>query len=208
MQVDTNIMKWRLSEMKMWDNVVVPSFFIGATIVLITLNLNSGFAIEYSNYTSTKYKIQFQYPSDWNVTEKTGRFDEGLDLKIANPMSTNERILIMYLDATVADQMSTAGIAAVVNVMVDETRNDFSKEIRIIEDPTFLSINGKQAGTFLYTSKDKYDTEALTWGQQIWTVNLVTHGYFITFMATPDRFDSPENIQIRDQFIKSIKFLQ
>ena len=155
----SNIVRCRLSGKTELDKIGVYSCLISASLTLIILSLNSVFAIDYSNYTSTKYQIQFQYPSDWNVTEKTGRFDEGSDLKIANPTSGNERILMMYLDETVADEMSTVDIATVVNAMVEETKNDFSNEIRIIEDPTFLSINGKQAGTFLYTSKDKYDRE-------------------------------------------------
>ena len=45
-------------------------------------------------------------------------------------------------------------------------------------------------------------------GHQMWIVNLKDHVYSIGFLATTDVFDSPDNIQIRDQFIKSIKFLE
>ena len=184
-------------------------FFIVTVMAIVTVTLNSSFGIEYVNYTSSNYKIQFQYPRSWNVTEKSDRFDVSADLTIRkSPAGGTEFIMIQSLDTRIANEITTAGLAAAINAIVEETKNDFTKEIRIIEEPTFLSIDGKQSATFLHTSKDNYDVEALTWGNQMWMVNLQNSGYFIGFLAPTNVFDSPDNMQIRDHFIKSIKFLE
>lgn len=41
---------------------------------------------------------------------------------------------------------------------------DYSYEHRVIEQRTFLTIDGQKAGTFVYTFKDKYEDNAWTWG--------------------------------------------
>ena len=48
------------------------------SIFMITL-LDTAFAQQqqFTTYKSEKYGIQFQYPVDWTIKEKTSRFDEG-----------------------------------------------------------------------------------------------------------------------------------
>lgn len=74
---------------------------------------------------------------------------------------------------------------------------------------SILNHDGKNTlrTTFLFTLKDKYEDYASTWGTQDWLAFAGKHGYLLTFFATTDTFDSPENIAIRDKFINSIKFL-
>lgn len=184
---------------------IVPGGLIIAISLFTMLEVSSCYAVEYSNYTSEKYRIQFQYPTSWNVTEKTGRFDEGFDVAIKHLASGNKYIAMNFLPESAAKEFSTAGFTFAVNELFKEVSSDYSQEYRTIEEPTFLSIDGKQVGTFVYTVKDKYDTNALEWAQQTWIINAIDHGYFITFVAPPQEFDSPDNIAIRDQFIKSIK---
>ena len=50
----------------------------------------------YSNYTSDKYQIQFQYPTNWEFKEKANRFDEGTDIAISNPNPGGGLIMIVY----------------------------------------------------------------------------------------------------------------
>jgi hypothetical protein len=102
---------------------------------------------------------------------------------------------------------STEFTTAFYKLFKDSINYDYSKEYRVIEQPSFLTVDGQKIGTFLFTSKDKYEDYASTWGTQDWFVFVGTHGYLITFFATTDTFDSPENIAIRDKFINSIKFL-
>jgi hypothetical protein len=111
-----------------------------------------------------------------------------------------------FLPESTAREFSTAGFAFTVNTLFKDSINDYSQEYRTIEEPTFLTIDGKQVGTFVFTVQDKYDTNALKWAEQTWIINAFDHGYFISFVTPPQEFDSPDNIGIRDQFIKSLKF--
>ena len=42
----------------------------------------NAFGIQYSNHTSEKYQVQFQYPTNLESTEKASRFDEGTDISV------------------------------------------------------------------------------------------------------------------------------
>lgn len=205
------VLYWRSAESNLLSEGlspkrIVPVGLIIAASLLTMFEVSSCYAVEYSNYTSEKYRIQFQYPTSWNVTEKTGRFDEGFDVAVKDLASGNVYIGITFLPESAAKEFSTAGFAFAVNEIFKEISSDYSQEYTTIEEPTFLSIDGKQVGTFLYTLKDKYDTNALKWAQQTWIVNAIDHGYFISFVALPQEFDNLNNVAIREQFIKSIKF--
>ena len=53
----------------------------------------------YSNYTSDKNHIQFQFPADWNIKEKTNRFDNGPDVQIVSPTVKGEYIILNVYDS-------------------------------------------------------------------------------------------------------------
>ena len=70
-----------------------------------------------------------------------------------------------------------------------------------------MTIDNQQVGTYLLTSKDKYEESAHKWADQTWIVSMPGHGYIIKFASIVDVFDNPTTTEIRDHFIKSIKFL-
>jgi hypothetical protein len=161
----------------------------------------------YSNYTGDKYQIGFQYPSDWEFNEKTNRFEEGTDISIRSfdPPGFS-LITVGRLD----DLTSTSGSNDLITGFYDfykQAISDYTKEISVIEQPSFINIDGQKAGTFLITQKDKYEDTALRLANQLWVVYVGDHGYLISFASPTDQFDSPKNAKIRDDFIKSIKFL-
>lgn len=91
--------------------------------------------------------------------------------------------------------------------LVDKSANESTK----IEEPIFIIIDGKQAGTFVFTGKPEAQVDSPNFGtfkQQVWVIITKDFGYFISFLSSPTSFNSPENIQVRNQFIKSIKFLE
>ena len=53
--------------------------------IFLTLLLNGSdtLALQYVNYTSYKYKIQFQYPTDWVQSEKLSSHDKGADISVS-----------------------------------------------------------------------------------------------------------------------------
>jgi hypothetical protein len=177
--------------------------FTAITFMFLLESLNSALAVEYLNFTSDKYGIQFEYPMAWQIKEKAGRFDPGPEIEVSP--SLNTIINIFYTD-DLTKGYGTTDLRNAVYKSFREIMTDYRNEHRAIEDPSFLKIGGKEAGTFLTTSKDKYEDYASTWGIQNWIVFDNNHGYLISFMTTTDIFDNPENIEIRDHFIKSIKF--
>jgi len=178
---------------------------IVAVSIFFYMGANDVFALQYLNYSSEKYQIQFQYPSTWTVHEKTNRFETGSDIKISSGFTPSGSIGIGYADDLNRGYGSSDLQTAVIEFFKGMT-SDYSKEQRTIEAPSFISIDGYRAGTFLFTSKDKYETNSPEIAMQIWMIFVGSHGYDINFLATTDNYDSPENIEIRDHFIKSIKF--
>src|SRR5262249_42386319 len=85
-------------------------------------------------------------------------------------------------------------------------RSDYSKEYRIIEPPSFTTIDGQRTGTFLYTVKDNYPENSPKLAVQHWITFKDGVGYDIMYVSTPDTFDNPDEKAIRDNLIKSIKF--
>ena len=55
--------------------------------------------------------------------------------------------------------------------------------------------------------KDKYEDNLTVAAVQDWVVFVGNHGYLIGFWSPTTYFDSPENTEIRDHFIKSINFI-
>ncbi len=162
-------------------------------------------ALQYSNYTSDKYQIQLQYPTDWDVTEKQSRFDKGTDLKIQSASLPGGLMLMQYLNFT--EEPISDFQTLLYQMYKSSITGDYSKEIKVIEQPSFMTIDGQRAGTFLYTTKDKYEEFAPKVGAQNWIVLTGNHGYLLSFSAVSNVVDDAQNIEIRDHFIKSINFL-
>jgi len=190
--------------------------YINETIVKQVLNFTGetaknqtnalGVPLQYSNYTSDKYKIQFQYPSNWLIEEKTNRFEEGSDVMISNNNVASGRIGISFFD-DLLEAFGTTNLQSATNDLHKDLLNSFTYDYRTIESPTFLNIDGQKFGTFLLTAKQKYETDPFRGAQQFWITMVGNNGYMINFISTPEAFDSPENTEIRDHLIKSIKFL-
>jgi len=184
----------------------VPLFFVivASALTFVVTVTHPVSAIQYSNYTSDKYQVQFQYPSTWTLNEKTNRFETGSEIKIDSP--NLDFFGIGYADDLIRGFGTTNLQSAVIDFLKGIT-SDYTKDYRVIESPSFIKIGNESAGTFLYTIQDKYETTPTNIAHQIWIVFVGNHGYTISFLGSPSTFDSPENTEIRDHFLKSIKFL-
>lgn len=163
------------------------------------------YAVEYSNYTSEQYKIKFQYPSNWNIDEKTSRFEEGSELKISSPILGEGNIFIVYAE-TLLELGGTDVSSATYNTL-KLTIDDYKYEYKIIEKPSFFKIDNFDVGTFVYSWKDKYSDYPTLWGTQDWIIPVGNHGYLISYANLASSFDDPQNTEIRNTFIDSIEFL-
>ena len=184
---------------------------IGIIGILIYSQPNNppAFAVNnFTNFTNAKYNIEFQYPSDWELKEKSSRFDEGADISIhSNSITENGLIAIVYSDKLIEGFGSSDLRTAVYATFKESLRSDYSREYRVIELPSFITIGDKDAGTFLFTDQDKYEEYALKWATQRWIVFNEDHGYLISYTSSAETFDNPTNKEIRDKFINSIKFI-
>jgi hypothetical protein len=173
---------------------VSSGFTIFLTFSLLLVTDNDVFAIEFSNYTSEKFEIEFEYPSDWNIEEKTSRFDSNPSISISKPGTIGMMVILFDKDHKSSD-------------IEELTNSEFKQytipglESKVIESPSFLTIDGEKAGTYLFTMGNNIIAT------QNWHVYNGNDKYSFGFLASPTEFDSPENIEIRDHFIKSIKFL-
>jgi hypothetical protein len=181
-------------------SIVLLGFTISITLLFMITVENTSFAIEYKNYTSEKYGIQFEYPSNWTVAEKASRFDTG-DITIKS--GTNHFYIYYFNDLETVSRWADVEKAT---PMWLRSEHNLREDIKMtIETPSYLTIDKKKAGTFLLALNLKQS--GLEAAQQFWLVSLGDRIYQIINMELTSNFDSPENTEIRNHFINSIKFL-
>jgi hypothetical protein len=163
--------------------------------------------LQFTDYTSEKYQIQFQYPSDWLIKEKANRSDEGAEIDISNKKIAAGKLRIHFYDDLLESFGTTNLDAAFTKFYSATTTDDNEYEFKIIESPSFGSVDSQRTGSFLMTFKQKNEIDPITGAVKYWVTFAGNSGYKMEFMATPENFDTPDNIEIRDQFIESIIFL-
>ncbi|MDW0127159.1 MAG: hypothetical protein QOK59_03765 [Nitrososphaeraceae archaeon] len=186
---------------------LVIGAFILSNLIIFLPNINGSFALQFTDYTSEKYQIQFQYPSDWLIKEKANRSDEGAEIDISNKKIAAGKLRIHFYDDLLESFGTTNLDAAFTKFYSATTTDDNEYEFKIIESPSFGSVDSQRTGSFLMTFKQKNEIDPITGAVKYWITFAGNSGYKIEFMATPENFDTPDNIEIRDQFIESIIFL-
>ncbi len=186
---------------------LVIGAFILSNLIIFLPNINGSFALQFTDYTSEKYQIQFQYPSDWLIKEKANRSDEGAEIDISNKKIAAGKLRIhFYYD--LLERFGTTNLDAAFTKFYSATTTDDNEyEFKIIESPSFGSVDSQRTGSFLMTFKQKNEIDPITGAVKYWITFVGNSGYKMEFMATPENFDTPDNIEIRDQFIESIIFL-
>lgn len=186
---------------------LVIGAFILSNLIIFLPNINGSFALQFTDYTSEKYQIQFQYPSDWLIKEKANRSDEGSEIDISNKKIAAGKLRIHFYDDLLESFGTTNLDAAFTKFYSATTTDDNEYEFKIIESPSFGSVDSQRTGSFLMTFKQKNEIDPITGAVKYWITFAGNSGYKMEFMATPENFDTPDNIEIRDQFIESIIFL-
>lgn len=185
-----------------------------ALFIVIICNLNSSFALPYSNYTSDRNQIQFQYPYSWQIIEKNGSLDESPGIEIIDPSSGDSSsgdgyfyIYIRALSDDEANDTAESNIRVITEIGLQSLHNDSSIEYYVLEYPSYLTIDGYDAGTFVYIKNHKLEGLSGLYTVQPWTVLVADRHYILSFFSKSDFFNSVYYIEIRDKFINSIKFL-
>lgn len=186
---------------------LVIGAFVLSNLVFFIPSINGFFALQFTDYSSEKYQIQFQYPSDWLIKEKANRSDEGAQIDISNKKIAAGKLRIHFYD-DLLESFGTSNLDAAFTKFYSATTTDDNEyEFKIIESPSFVTIDNQRTGSFLLMFKQKNEVDPITGAVKYWITFVGNSGYKMEFMATPENFDTPDNIEIRDQFIESIVFL-
>jgi hypothetical protein len=184
---------------------VVVAFFL--FLILITLNVNSTFALKYTNFTKDKYQIQFKYPSDWIVEEKANRLKEGSEIDISNKKIGTGEIAIHYYHDLLKSFNTTNFDYLFSDFYKERSTGNLRYEYSTVERPFFLNLDGQKTGSFLIISKQKGEIDPIGVEVKYWITIVGNTDYIVEFLSTPENFNTSENVEIRDRFIQSINFI-
>ncbi len=144
--------------------------------------------------------IEFQYPPNWEVKEKTNRFETGPDLTVEEMSGFDS------FGVTTVDDLSSDLVDAEFFASVGQNRLTEGEDNRLIEGvEEHTPIGGEEAYSFTYTQGSELDfLEAV---QEAITVIHDDRGYIFAFTGTTSTFDDPENVEIRERVLGSLQFL-
>lgn len=184
----------------------VFEILIACIFLTLLSNVGDTLALEYVNYTSYKYKIQFQYPSDWIQSEKISNHDRGADISVSKNSGNNGSLFwIVRGNGTEIGSDLQAGLQHVMK-MLNESNAPNAYEI--IQPPSFTTIDGQMAGTFISYSRHRFGDAELETVEQFWLTYVGSVDYYlVAFIAPIQLFTNPDNVMIRSQFINSIRIL-
>ena len=184
--------------------MIIASFVF---LLVITLNISETLALKYANFTRDKYQIQFQYPSDWVLEEKTNGLKEESETDVSNKKIGTGEIAIHYYN-DLLKSFNTTNFDHLFSDFYNERSTDNSKyEYRTVERPSFFNVEGQKTGSFLVIFKQKAEVDPVDVEVQYWITFVGNNGYVLEFLSTPENFNTSENLEIRDRFIQSINFI-
>ena len=166
--------------------------------------------MQYVNYTSYKYKIQFQYPTDWVQSEKISSHDKGADIsvsKIGKENDTNNGSLFWITlgnDTAIGSDLQ-AGLQHVMKMLNDSNALNVYE---IIQPPSFTTIDGQMAGTFISYARHRFGDTELETVEQFWLTYMGSVDYYLmSFIAPIQSFNNSDNAMVRNHLVNSIKLL-
>lgn len=181
------------------------TFFL--SFILFIPNVNSSFALQYTNYLSEKYQIAFQYPSDWTVKEKSNKLEEGTEIEVSNKEIGDGKIGIHFYDDLLEGFGSTDFDFAFSDFYKHRITEDLNFEYKTIQPPSLLEIDDHKTGSFHIIFSQKEEIDPINGEVQYWITFVGGNGYMIEFLSIPENFDTRDNTEMRDRFISSINFL-
>ena len=180
-------------------------FFL--SFILFIPNVNSSFALQYTNYLSEKYQIAFQYPSDWTIKEKSNKLEEGTEIEVSDKKIGDGKIGIHFYDDLLEGFGSTDFEFAFSDFYKHRIMEDLNFEYKTIQPPSLLEIDGHKTGSFHIMFSQKDEIDPISGEVQYWITFVGENGYMIEFLSIPENFDTRDNTEMRDRFISSIDFL-
>lgn len=161
---------------------------------------NSTETVNYVTYSNKELGISFEYPSNWNVQEKTSRFsDAPADVEVSNGLNSFK----YQLDKTGIGDSNFLDL----ELMADMTQNSLlgKSENSLVEgvDLDKHQIDGKDTATFLI----KTDRSFGDYATQVFIIDVDDRFDAIMYQDTVTRFDTPSSQEELNHILDSFKFI-
>ena len=107
---------------------------------------------EFTSYNNTEFGISFDYPSNWEVSEKTNRFDTATpDVKVTSPDNPMNSFSFLNHYETSDESLASIGLKETAEEYADAfIANPGSILIEDVNNSKY-TIDGNPTATFLFT---------------------------------------------------------
>ncbi len=178
-------------------SVILTGFIISFIMIIFSTPKNNIFAVEYDTYTSESLNIEFQFPSNWKLDDED---NQQIVLKDPNDSS----IMITITKDPFNRGKGEYRLQSFTDEILEITKEYPS--IKIIQNSIPISTENLEMQTFLITDEDKDNNNEIM-PFQYWTFIADGYQYEIIFeQSSLSKFNSPENTELINHFIKSVKF--
>lgn len=162
---------------------------------------------EFTSYNNTELGISFDYPSNWEVSEKTNRFDTATpDVKVTSPDNFMNSFSFLNHYETSDESLASIGLKKTAEGYADAfIANPGSILIEDVNDSEYL-IDGNPTATFLFTDPGNMYGSDKDIGNQFFMVGYDDKLYAMGYKNTVDNFDSPQSQEIMERIISSFRF--
>ena len=162
---------------------------------------------EFTSYNNTEFGISFDYPSNWEVSEKTNRFDTTTpDVKVTSPDNIMNSFSFLNHYETSDESLASIGLKETAEVYADAfIANPGSVLIEDVNDSKY-TIDGSPTATFLFTDPGNMYGSDKDVGNQFFMVEYDDKLYAVGYKNTVDNFDSPQSQEIMERIISSFRF--
>src|SRR5574341_1947439 len=109
----------------------------------------------YVNYTSYKFKVQFQYPSTWTQSEKLTDKESGPDIWVTN--YSKESSAVFWVSGGNDTHLGSDLQTGIKNLNLTLMKKYANNSYRTIEPPAISTIDGMMAATFMHSFVESLD---------------------------------------------------
>ncbi|MDN5868799.1 MAG: hypothetical protein L0H55_15550, partial [Candidatus Nitrosocosmicus sp.] len=154
--------------------------------------------------TNNNIGITFEYPSEWDLDERTNRFANEPDVEVSDGLNS-----FKFIDSDPAFEETLESFD--LEFIAELGKNTFTKgpDERLIEDVDMnsYSIDGKDTATFLYTAIEDFEFVELEYATQVFFIDNEGKIYSAIYRDTVSNFDDPQSQAIMNHILESFKFI-
>lgn len=167
---------------------------------------NSTASTIYLNYINPQLGISFEYPSDWNVQEKSSRFSDAADVEVNNGLNSFK----YQFDNTDVGESDLIDL----ELMADMAQNSLTSTpgTRLVEsvDLDKYRINEKDTATFLIKTEGSFGENSylsMDYATQVFVIDNDNRFDVIMYQNTVTDFDKPESQEKLNHILDSFRYI-